>query len=36
MSYEEMELLQQDERKFYHILNLLKLKFNYEHRSDYL
>ena len=36
LSLEEMEVLKQDEKKFYHILNLLKMKFNYEHRSEYL
>ncbi|CAD8161990.1 unnamed protein product [Paramecium pentaurelia] len=36
MTQEEMEVLLQDEKKFYHILHLLKLKFNFEHRSEYL
>ena len=31
-----MEVLRQDEEKFYHILNLLKIKFNQENQSDYL
>ncbi|KAM3138439.1 hypothetical protein pb186bvf_009525 [Paramecium bursaria] len=36
MTQEEMEVLRQDEEKFYHILNLLKIKFNQENQSDYL
>ncbi|CAK86211.1 unnamed protein product (macronuclear) [Paramecium tetraurelia] len=36
MTQEEMEVLLQDEKKFYHMLHLLKLKFNFEHRSEYL
>lgn len=31
-----MEVLLQDEKKFYHILHLLKKKFNFEHKSEYL
>ncbi|CAD8173203.1 unnamed protein product [Paramecium octaurelia] len=36
MTQEEMEVLLQDEKKFYHMLHLLKLKFNSEHKSEYL